>query len=214
MNEIAKILDAISGLLWPIIVIGVIIYFRDALKAVISSAKGRKFSLKVAGNKLTMEEVTEQQRSLISDVQNKLARLEESIRQIKGNNESEFQGPEEKLHPVRNILWVDDHPKNNSFLIANLEEMGINVKTALSTDDALRIYKPDKFDRIISDMGRPEHDHAGIDLTEKIRISDKRTPIYIFCGKWAADNLKEKAEKAGVNGITSSGIDLLRMLNI
>jgi hypothetical protein len=61
MENAANIIQAVASIAWPLIVLFVLIRFGNAIKSVLESAKGRKFSLKVAGNELTMEEISEQQ---------------------------------------------------------------------------------------------------------------------------------------------------------
>ena len=39
---------------------------------------------------------------------------------------------------ISDILWVDDHPKNNAFLIDSLQYQGISVSTAANTEEADR----------------------------------------------------------------------------
>lgn len=99
-------------------------------------------------------------------------------------------------------------------MIETLKINHIDVDTSLSTSDAIEKIKSNNFDVIISDMGRPEDDRAGITLTKKIRDLKIQTPIFIFCGNWASTNLREEAKKAGVTDITSSETELLIMLPI
>jgi PleD family two-component response regulator len=54
---------------------------------------------------------------------------------------------------VNSILWVDDNPKNNSFLVERLSKLGIQVTQVLSTAEAISLLSSMSFDRIISDMG-------------------------------------------------------------
>ena len=61
-------------------------------------------------------------------------------------------------------------------------------------------------------MGRPEGAKAGIDLAKRIRELNPHVPFFIFCGSWAAPNLREEALAAGVTEITSSGTTLLSQL--
>ena len=214
MENISKLLEAISSILWPIIIIGILYFLRDAIKTVILSAQGRKFTLKIAGNELSMEEVTEQQRHLISDLQTKITDLQKVVEHFTKKPLDEDTAEINDASIVKNILWVDDKPRNNSFIMASLEELGVKVDIAKSTEEAMNLFSPHRYDRIISDMGRPENNHAGIELSKLIRQQDKEIPIYIFCSGWAAKNLKEASFKAGVNGITASGSALLRMLDI
>ncbi|MDI4667631.1 response regulator [Pseudoalteromonas shioyasakiensis] len=215
--DLVKLIEALAKILWPLIFVYLLYSFRDAIKSVISSATSRKFTLKVAGNELTMEEVTEQQRHLISDMQSEIGDIQKAIENLLSDdssmqvmNESHQAGTES----VSSILWVDDRPKNNAFLIANIEEMGVSVKTVKSSEEALNIFRPGRYDRIISDMGRPEGDYAGIELVKEIRAIDDNVPFHIFCGGWAAKHLKTEALNAGANSITSSGTTLLKSLDL
>ena len=211
MEEIGKLLESVSSLLWPLIFIGVVFAFRGAIQSVIESAKGRKFTLKVAGNELTMEQVTEQQRHILSDLQEKIANIEETLEGLNSTSSIEAVDISQERNLSR-VLWVDDRPENNSFLVSSLHEMGIEVHIAKSTDEGIHLFNSNSYDRIISDMGRPEGDHAGIDLLKTIRSTNEDIPFYIFCGGWAAKHLKDAAGDAGANGITSSGTTLLKML--
>ena len=57
MESFAKLVSALSSLAWPAI-FGILLYkFYQPLKSLIESARGRKFTIKVAGNELTMEEL-------------------------------------------------------------------------------------------------------------------------------------------------------------
>jgi len=176
------------------------------IRVLVDSARERKFTIKVAGNELTMEEVSEQQRAILTDLQAKVAEMEKQAPGAitRTSTESQFSR--------KRILWVDDEPKNNSYLVAGLTERGAMVDTALSTDEAVAKIKTVNYDIVISDMGRPEGNQAGLDLTRQLKELSVQTPIYIFCGGWAAKNLRKQALDAGVSGITSSGTTLLSML--
>lgn len=56
MTELKDLLDGVAALLWPLIVIAILYLFRPAVVAIIESAKSRKFTLKVGGQELTMEQ--------------------------------------------------------------------------------------------------------------------------------------------------------------
>jgi CheY-like chemotaxis protein len=80
----------------------------------------------------------------------------------------------------KNILWVDNRPSNNDYPRTILEQAGINFTLALSTDEALEYISRNTFDLIISDMGRPEGQDAGVDLLKKIRKKEISTPVIIY----------------------------------
>lgn len=211
MDEVAKLISALSSLAWPIVAAVILFKLLEPLRELVDSAKGRKFTIKVAGNELTMEEASEQQRAIVSDLQVKVAELERLM-----TTNAEVLKPEVPVAEVRRsrVLWVDDNPKNNSFLVASLEERGVQVDIALTTNDGLALFKKYRFDAVISDMGRPEGDKAGLDLTRKIKELSPNTPVYVFCGTWAARNLKDEAIEAGVSAITSSGTTLLSSMSL
>ena len=209
MESLAKLISALSSLAWPTLFAVLLYKFHEPIKALIESTRGRKFTIKVAGNELTVEEASEQQRKIVNDVQSKLAEIEkrmEAEKSITLNTDIQANTKNKR------ILWVDDIPKNNSFLVASLLERGHNVEIALTTDEGVNKFKSQSYDIIISDMGRPGDGKAGITLAKKIRSINSEVPLYIFCGGWAARNLREEALANGVTDITSSGTTLLSRL--
>ncbi|KAA6458573.1 response regulator [Acidobacteria bacterium AB60] len=74
-----KMVLAIATLLWPLIVIVVILYFRPAVAQVIRSATSRKFALKIGGQELTMEEANQNQQKMISDLQMKVLEIKKAL---------------------------------------------------------------------------------------------------------------------------------------
>ena len=210
MEPLAQLLSAIASLAWPAIFAVLIFMFYEPLKKLIESARGRKFTIKVAGNELTMEEATEIQRQTVADIQLKLAELEKKL--TAGTSGALLMLEKPPRRSTKRILWVDDRPKNNSFLVASLEERGAKVDVAISTNAGMEKFRATPYDIVLSDMGRPEGEKAGIDLAKKIRTLNAQVPIFIFCGGWAARNLREEALAAGVTEITSSGTTLLSRL--
>lgn len=209
MEGLSALVSALASLAWPAMVLFVLIRFYEPIKKLIESTNRRKFSIKVAGNELSFEEASEQQSAILQDIQEKVAALEARV-VVNPDTARGFESNEAPTH--QRILWVDDNPRNNSYLVAAIEDQGHIVDTALSTDEGFRKFSEKRYDSVVSGMGRPEGERAGIDLAKKIRRLDQETPIYIFCGKRAADNLKEHAQSEGVNGLTSSGITLLNYL--
>ena len=209
MESFATLISALASLAWPAIFAVVMFVLFEPLKKLIESARGRKFTIKVAGNELTMEEASEIQRQTVNDIQSKLAELE---KRLSATTPAVMQLESTQIRSTKRILWVDDNPKNNSYLIASLEEKGAKVDTALTTEKGIEMFKALPYDIVISDMGRPEGEKAGIDLATRIRALNPAIPLFIFCGGWAARYLREEAIAAGVSGITSSGTTLLSKL--
>lgn len=207
MDDLAKLISALAALAWPAVFAVLLVKLFGPIRALVESARGRKFTIKVAGNELTMEEASEQQRVLLADLQNKLAQLEKGLLP----REATASVTEPKPRSKR-VLWVDDRPRNNSFLVASLQDRGVQVDIALSTTEGLEALKQARYDAVISDMGRPEGETAGIDLALKMKTAAPGVPVFIYCGKWAATHLRDDALAAGVALITSSGSSLMAAL--
>jgi PleD family two-component response regulator len=181
MEGLSKLISAFAALSWPL-VIGIVLYkLREPIHALLDSARGRKFTIRVAGNELTMEEASDQQRVILTDLQNKIAELEKHIEPKSGVDDILRDSSR------KSVLWVDDNPRNNSYIVASLEARNVAVDLASSTNEALAKFNKAHYDFIISDMGRPESDKA-------------------------AKNLRSDALKAGAAEITSSGTTLLTAL--
>lgn len=210
MENLDKLISALASLAWPVLLGLLLFKLHGPIRTLLESALKRKFTIKVAGNELTMEEASEQQRAIVSDLQTKLAELEKRLNLGTARTAPPMAAPPPTSG--KRILWVDDKPKNNSYLMATLEERGVRVDTALSTDEGVAQFKKMNYDIVVSDMGRPESEKAGIDLTRKIKLVSPQTPIYIFCGTWAARTLRAEALAAGVAEITASGSTLLSEL--
>jgi CheY-like chemotaxis protein len=217
MEAIAKLLSALASLAWPLIFGIFLIKCLPSLKLVIESARNRRFTVKVGGNELTMEEASKIQGQSITDLQAKFAILQSSLpgaetASVTSAETSAAMSSESHKPGMTRILWVDDIPNNNSYLVATLNDHGIKVDTALSTEEALEKFKSSSYDAIISDMGRPEGPKAGLDLTQKIRAMDETVPIYISTTSANARYLRREVMEAGANNITSSGTTLLSYL--
>lgn len=82
----------------------------------------------------------------------------------------------------------------------------------MSTAEALEALKQARYDAVISDMGRPEGETAGIDLALKMKAAAPGVPVFIYCGQWAATHLGDEASAAGVALITAAGSSLMAAL--
>lgn len=98
---------------------------------------------------------------------------------------------------------MDDRPANNRFLIEAFRELRINVETALSTQDALEKLDHERFDVIISDMGRPGDARAGYTLLRALSERGSTTPVIIYAGS-DSDELRKEAIAAGAVDSTNS----------
>lgn len=109
------------------------------------------------------------------------------------------------------LLWVDDRPQNNVFERNAFSEYNIDVRLALSTEEALDLLKAFSFDVIISDMGRPFDDRAGYTLLSQIRSQKIKTPFFIYAGSRLPEHSQE-ARSRGAQGNTNRADELIEMV--
>jgi CheY-like chemotaxis protein len=94
------------------------------------------------------------------------------------------------------VLWVDDHPENNRYLIGAFKELGIAVDTAISTEAALGMLVYNSYDVVITDMGRPPDMEAGYTLLVALRERGVYPPLIIYAGSDSVEH-RQRALAAG-----------------
>lgn len=103
------------------------------------------------------------------------------------------------------VLWVDDHPENNTLEKKLFEDRRIAVHPVESTEDAMRLLSIYDYRLVVSDMGRGDDRLAGLRLVEQMRARGDRTPLYIYTVR--VDGIEEqKAQRdmalhAGAQGV-------------
>lgn len=202
-------LQAIAAVGWLALALGVVCFLLPLLYRI---TKDRAFTVKIAGIELTAQDATENLAAAIKDLQEKMRRLEErGPAQAAGAvvAETEFDATP---HAGRRILWVDDYPSNNALIVEKLQDDGFAVDLALSTREALNLFKRRRYDIVLSDMGRKEGARdvpdAGVQLTQELRAIAPGIPLIIYCSSRARDAFAERAARAGATHVTSSAIDL------
>jgi CheY-like chemotaxis protein len=178
---------------------------------------GAQNTIVVAGSELTVSEVSEQSRTLLADLQDQILNLQRGQPAASGNGQETTRTITPATR-VRSVLWVDDNPKNNSFLVERLSKLGIQVTQVLSTAEAMSLLRSTTFDRIVSDMGRLEgiiyKKSAGLDLIRQMRESNITTDIAFYCSSKAVAQFRDEATRLGAVVITSSPTELLQALQI
>ena len=216
MTDFAEVLEGISALLWPCIVILLVYLFKPAVAALIESAKSRKFSLKIGGQELTMEEANAQQRTLIADLQTQVLEIQKKIGGTTQPVVARLETEPRRAVQRALILWVDDQPKNNSYFVQQLSDKGFSIDLAPSTSEGLRRFDREKYNIVISDMGRTEEGSykatAGLELLKNIRAQSIDMPFIIFCSSRKSREHSSEAKALGVTSITSSPTELMGVL--
>jgi CheY-like chemotaxis protein len=124
-----------------------------------------------------------------------------------------FPRAEKEAAPGRaRVLWVDDEPQNNVQLVRTLDGLDVDVTQVTSTTQAQAALRAGGYELVISDIGRPEGERAGLDLLSALRASGEEVPMVFFCGPWASRHLADAAQALGATGITSSGTRLLGLV--
>jgi CheY-like chemotaxis protein len=219
MDAAKNLLEGIASLLWPLIVICVLFLFRPAVAAIVESAKSRRFTLRVGGQELTMEEASAQQRTVISDLQKQIVEILRLVEHggLAAAVQAQVAAPSPS-RPIRSILWVDDNPRNNSYFVQQLSDWGVSIDLALSTSEGIARFRRGRYDCVISDMGRQEggsyNADAGLDLLQQIRGMDPQLPFVIFCSSRGVREQAKQAIAAGATGITASPTELYGLLRI
>ncbi len=239
MENVSQLIDSLAKILWPIIVVFILFSFRKNIQALIKSGESRKFSVKIGDMEVSMDELSKQQGDMIKDLQARINSMQKEMELIKqpvakdagqpDPPEAGEAGPDVGAmafgigvdtdpfdDDISSILWVDDNPINNAFLIDSLKYQGVQVTNALSTQEGLEHFNRGSFDCIITDLSRKEggliaNKQAGFELIRAIREQNQEIPIYIYTAK-VDESLRQKARGAGATGLTSSPSELLQML--
>ncbi len=232
MDAAQKLIQAFATLLWPLIVVALLFLFRPAVAAIIDSARSRKFTLKIGGQELTMEEANQVQQKLIADLQIQVSDIQQKLTDYLPAAHLVTSAPSASATLIPStyspppaagssrgfsLLWVDDNPKNNSYFIQQLLEQNVRVDLARSTVDGLARFEKQHYDCIVSDMGRVEEGKfnptAGLDLLQAVRIKSPSVLFVIFSSSRALATHSKTARDLGANLLTSSPTELTGMLN-
>ena len=114
---------------------------------------------------------------------------------------------ESMLTEVR-ILWVDDHPENNSWERVTFTSLKMDVVPVLTTQDALKLLAGESFDIIISDILREESQATGLLDLPKLRKASPMTPVVFYVGSVDAS----QGIPPNSFGITDDPEELLHLL--
>ena len=101
----------------------------------------------------------------------------------------------------KRVLWVDDHPEHNESETAALAKLQIEVQTATSTSEGVKVLEADPtFDLVISDWGRSWEWQAGLRLLARVRELRPALPVIFYHGLTEPEARAERAEKLAAAG--------------
>ena len=222
VDDIVKLFDAITKLLnvliWPGVLLFILIRFDRDLREFFSSLG--ELSLKGAGFEASLKR---KQAEVVAALSAAAAskpdgdKTHESVAKeamIAADVVAEVVTPRAIRRASRStVLWVDDNPNNNSYERQALEALGVSFVLAQSTDEALKKIsrQRQRFDAIISDMGRPPDSRAGYTLLDKLRSSGDQTPFIIYAGSRDPEHVAE-SRRHGAIGCTNNANELFEMV--
>jgi CheY-like chemotaxis protein len=213
---------ALAAMLWPVLAIIIFISAKSRIYAFLSRDN---VSIKVAGMEISVADAAKSLGTSVSDLQKRLAELEIRVGRSAGasdigpSNETPAGSASSRAKATDtlpssqqfSILWVDDYPSNNAFLVDQFQKEGVEVKLALTTDEGLKDFNNGDFDMIITDLGRrengKENPFAGLDLIKQVRSQDMDVPILVFAGSRGLQN-RAKLLKAGATEVSQSAVDV------
>lgn len=110
----------------------------------------------------------------------------------------------------KRILWVDDRPEANVYEKRAFGALGIEINTATSTDMALAMIRDGDYALVISDLGRPEGERAGVALLQRMREQGNQTPYVIYTN---TAKVRDIRNLTGLDGATGTPDDLFRIVS-
>jgi CheY-like chemotaxis protein len=76
---VSQTISAIASLLWPLIVLAVLVLFRGPLTRVVRSTEARDFTIKLAGQEVSVGELHRQQMDMLADLHDQIAALRKDV---------------------------------------------------------------------------------------------------------------------------------------
>ncbi|MGH8898231.1 MAG: response regulator [Egibacteraceae bacterium] len=139
-------------------------------------------------------------------------RAKESIRKAaEQRGETDISKTERKIDNTTSVqlarlLWVDDNPDNNLYETVALEQLGLLITKATSTDAGLFYLSQLQYALAITDLGRNEGPEAGLDFTRRVKITYPDLPVIVYTINAVA--VRAKLIGAGATAVVDQPGDL------
>jgi CheY-like chemotaxis protein len=205
MDDVAKLLTAMLSWAWFALAGFTLIRLYPTIAKIFAS---RSFTLKIAGQELTVQDTAAQFSAQIADLQNQVIELRKLV------PPAEVVEMPTASRVSASILWVDDVPTNIAWEIEQLQQRGIAVAQVASTAEAINyVGRQSDLKLIISDMGRVENDRfrpeAGLDLLRELRSAGVMLPFFVYTTAATAAARAAQVKAAGGDGATASTVELV-----
>jgi len=213
INSIANLIGSIA---WPLVVVFLLLRFGPPVGRFLAARAGPffsrldKFSLEAAGVRVSAEAATVELTT--AEIEASRETPEGAPVDVKGIAASVGRAAElAKTWRSPKLLWVDDRPENNIRERSAMASLGMRVTLALSTNEALEKLGRQRFDVVISDMGRPPDQTAGYTLLDAMRARNDETPFVIYAGSSAPEHT-QLARVHGALGSTNRPRELIDLV--
>lgn|GEM_PF-1692630 len=192
------------------------IYLSIMIKRADSLVKNDSVRLE-SGKEIEVTELSRLQQKSLEDMQEAVTQLLLAHPPDGGAAVTALAGMPAAQKPSSLVLWLDDHPRNNTLLVEQLERENIKVDQAVSTRQALAMLQQKPYALFITDMARVENRRrirdAGVHTVREVRQAQPALPIIVYCSKDTVASFGVEAEAAGARFITTSGTSLLAAVN-
>ena len=113
------------------------------------------------------------------------------------------------------ILWVDDFPSNNKSIMDIYKNLGVQFDISIDNESAYELLNKNKYNLVISDMGRHSQNMAGIFLLKNINQMSINTkpPVIFYASEKSISMYGSLARGEGALYATSSAKDLVMAIN-
>jgi CheY-like chemotaxis protein len=193
----------IASMAWPAAILVIFFVLRGQIRRIFDR---EEMDIEVAGFKIHVRDATKRLGRDLTGLMDRVATIEAKRDEPANSPETRFQS-----HRF-SILWVDDFPSNNAFLIEKFRADGVEVEISTSTEEALQKLRQRDFDVLISDLGRIENGRdnpfAGLDLLQRLSSVGLPTPSLVYAGRRGLEN-ERKLKEAGAELVTSSPIEVI-----
>jgi CheY-like chemotaxis protein len=188
----------IEAISWPLIVLLTLIVFHAPLKDFIGNLSILKLG--------PLEAQREQAEKIVDSLKQAAKEQKQDDPQLSSdeNTRNIPKLAKQAVNPLMmrqlsktRILWVDDHPENNTYQRNALEALGIRFTIVTSTEIALKELKSKEFDTIISDMDRSPDKVAGYTLLDEVKAMNINVPFILYARGGNREERKKEALKKG-----------------
>ncbi|WP_329230189.1 response regulator [Streptomyces canus] len=111
---------------------------------------------------------------------------------------------------VARVLWVDDNPDYNLYETLALEQLGLLVTKATSTEAGMSYFNNLNFSLVVTDAQRGPDAEAGMTLLKELQRVNPEIPVIVYT-MGAADK-REQLVNAGARAVVDTPSELIHVV--